>query len=343
MKYKRLIVTRFGGPEVFQVIENDLRAPATGEARVRVLAAPVCRPDVTVRQGKSLYHGTPLGQKLPFTPGYSIIGVVDAVGPDAQEVCVGDRVGALTVTGGYSEYVYWKSDRLIPIPPEADSAEAAVIMLNYIVAYQALHRSAKVKAGDKMLIIGASGGIGTALLQLGRLAGLKMYGVASRSKHPVLVKYGVTPIDYNNEDFVQVVRQAEPDGIDVVIDGMMRFEMIEGGLALLRKGGRLVSFGEPASLPALFQILRKVLSVNLFSREKSIKLYGTSFYFLGLRKPFLEDWATLFQLLGERKIEPVIMRRFPILEAAQANALMETGEVLGNVVLQAPERLAMIL
>lgn len=342
MKYKRLIVTRFGGPEVFQVIENDLRAPLAGEVRIRVLASPVCRPDVTVRQGVSLYHGTPLGQKLPFTPGYAIIGVVDAVGQDVQEVCVGDRVGALTVTGGYSEYVYWKSNRLIPIPPELDSAEAAVIILNYIVAYQALYRSARVTAGDKVLVIGASGGIGTALLQLGRLAGLKMYGVASRSKHQVLVKYGATPIDYHTEDFVQVVRQLEPEGIDVVIDGMMRIETIEGGLALLRKGGRLVSFGEPASLTALLRILGKVLSVNLFAREKSIKLYGTSFYFLGFRKPFLEDWATLFRLLVERKIEPVIMKRFPILEAACANALMETGEVLGNVVLQAPEQLAMV-
>lgn len=343
MQYKRLIVTRFGGPEVFQVIENDLRAPVAGEARIRVLAAPVCRPDVTVRQGVSLYHGTPLGQKLPFTPGYSIVGVVDAVGPDVREVRVGDRVGALTVIGGYSEYVYWRSDRLIPIPPGADPAEAAVIMLNYMVAYQALHRSAKVKAGEKVLIIGASGGIGTALLQLGQLAGLKMYALASRSKHPFLEQYGATPIDYHNEDFVAVVRQAEPQGIDVVMDGMTRSETLEGGLALLRKGGRLVSFGEPASLPALFHMLGKMLSVNLFSRGKTIKLYGTSFYFLGLRKPFLEDWATLFQWLTERKIQPVIMQCFPILEAARANALMETGAVVGNVVLQAPQQPALVL
>jgi NADPH:quinone reductase-like Zn-dependent oxidoreductase len=186
MKYKSLLVTRFGGPEVFQVVEKDLRAPAAGEARIRVLAAPVCRPDVTVRQGASLYHGTPLGQKLPFTPGYAIVGVVDAVGPGIRNVCVGDRVGALTVVGGYSEYLYWKSSRLISVPPAADPAEAATLMLNYMVAYQALHRSAKVNAGETVLIIGASGGIGTALLQLGRLAGLKMYGVASRAKHPIL-------------------------------------------------------------------------------------------------------------------------------------------------------------
>ncbi len=324
-----------------QIVENDLRAPAAGEARIRVLAAPVCRPDVTVRQGVSLYRGTPLAQKLPFTPGYAIIGEVDAVGPGVQEVCPGDRVGARTVTGGYSEYVYWKSDRLIPIPPSADAAEAATLMLNYLVAYQVLYRSAKVTAGEKALIIGASGGIGTALLQLGRLAGLKMYGVCSRGKRQILVKYGAIPIDYHSEDFVRVMRQEEPEGIDVVIDGMLRVETLQGGLALLRKGGRLVGFGEPAGLSELFRILGKVLTVNLFSRDKSIKLYGTSLYFLGFRKPFLEDWATLFQWLMERKIEPVIMQRFPILDAAQANARMESGEVVGNLVLLAPERLAL--
>jgi NADPH:quinone reductase-like Zn-dependent oxidoreductase len=103
MKYKSLIVARFGGLEVFQIIKNDLRAPAAGEARIRILATPVCRPDITVRQSVSLYHGTPLGQKLPFTPGYAVTGKVDAVDPGVQEVCVGDRVGALTITGWHME------------------------------------------------------------------------------------------------------------------------------------------------------------------------------------------------------------------------------------------------
>ena len=107
-----------------------------------------------------------------------------------------------------------------------DPAEAVTLILNYIVAYHALHRSAKVKAGDKALIIGASGGIGTALLQLGKLAGLKMYGLASKSKHHILTEYGATPIDYRAQDFVEVIRQAEPDGIDVVLDGMMRVDYI---------------------------------------------------------------------------------------------------------------------
>jgi len=339
MKYKSVIATRNGGPEVLQVIENELRPPKAGEVRIRVLTAAVSRPDITVRAGKALYSGTPLGQKVPFVPGYAVIGVVDALGEGVSEVSVGERVGALTVVGGYSEVLYWKSKRLIPVPPALEPAEAVTLILNYIVAYQALHRSAKVKAGDKVLLIGASGGIGTALLQLGKLAGLKMYGVASRSKHALLAEYGAVPIDYHTQDFVDVVRQAEPDGLQAVISGMTRMDYVRRGLELLRQEGTLVSFGEPDSFSTLFRILGTMLKVNLLPNGKTVKLYGTSTYFIGDKRPYLEDWAALFKLLEEGQIRPVIEKKFPILEAAQANALLESGQVTGNLVLVTPELL----
>jgi NADPH:quinone reductase-like Zn-dependent oxidoreductase len=322
-----------------QIVENELRQPFAGEVRIRILTAAVCRPDVTVRAGKALYSSTPLGQKVPFVPGYAIIGIVDALGEGVREVKVGDRVGALTVVGGYSEYLYWKSKRLIPVPPALDLAEAVTLILNYVVAYQALHRSAKVKAGDKVLLIGASGGIGTALLQLGKLARLTMYGIASRSKHAVLVEYGAVPIDYHTQDFVAVIRQAEPDELQAVISGMTRIEYIRGGLSLLQRGGTLVSFGEPDSFSTLFRVLGTMLKVNLLPTGKTVKLYGTSTYFLGDKKPYLEDWASLFKLLEEGKIKPIIDKKFPILEAAQANVLLESGQVTGNLVLVTPELL----
>ncbi len=218
MSYKSLIVRKHGGPEVLEIAENELRPPGKGEARIKVLAAAVSRPDVTVRRGEALYSGTFLGQKLPFTPGYAIIGDVDAVGENVREVDVGARVGVLTVISGYTEYLYWRCDRLIPVPASLDPALAVPLILNYIVAYQTMHRVVKARAGEKALIIGASGGIGTALLQLGRLAGLKMYAIASQRKHAILTGYGATPIDYRTQDFVAVMRAAEPDGLDVVLD-----------------------------------------------------------------------------------------------------------------------------
>jgi NADPH:quinone reductase-like Zn-dependent oxidoreductase len=338
MTYKSVIVTRTGAPDVLRVVENELRPPSAGEVRIRVLASAVCRPDLTVRAGQSLYSGTPLGHRVPFMPGYSVVGIVDAVGAGVTQVTTGDRVGALTVVGGYTEVLYWRADRLIPVPATLDPAEAVTLILNYIVAYQTLHRSARVKAGDRVLIIGASGGIGTALLQLGQLAGLRMYGVASKSKHPILIEYGACPIDYHTQDFSAVIRQAEPDGLDVVVDGMMRLPDIQRGLSLLRRGGRLVSYGEPEGLPALFRILATLVMTHLLPNGKTMKFYGTSFYFIGDRRPFLQDWATLFQLLEAGQIKPIIARTFPLVEAAQAHTVLESGAVIGNVVLLAPER-----
>jgi NADPH:quinone reductase-like Zn-dependent oxidoreductase len=272
-------------------------------------------------------------------PGYAVIGDVDTVGKGVTGVSAGDRVGALTVVGGYSEYLYWKGDRLIPVPSALDPASAVTLILNYIVVYQSMHRSAGVRPGEKALIIRASGGIGTALIQLGQLAGLKMYGTASPCKHRLLAGYGVIPIVYHSQDVFQAIREAEPDGLDVIFDGLMRFTTIQGGLSLLRRAGRMVGYGEPSGFHELFRILQRMVATNLLPDGKSFNLYGTSIYFVGDRRPFLEDWALLFQLLEEGKINPVIEEKFPILEAAQANARLESGQVVGNVVLVAPELL----
>ena len=226
---------------------------------------------------------------------------------------------------------------LIPVPDGLDPAQAVTLILNYIVAYQTLHRSAKVKAGDKVLIIGASGGVGTALLELGNLADLSMYGVASKSKHHVLTEYGATPIDYHTQDFVEVIRQAEPNGLDAVFDGMI-WEYLDRGFSLLRRGGTWVQYGNPLSFSGLLRLLSKLVWLNVLPNGRSLKLYGTSTSKFG-RGRYLEDWAVLFQLLEEGRIKPVIMEKFAILEAAKANELLESGQVIGNVVLVAPELL----
>ena len=332
MKYKSVVVTRTGSPEVLQITENDLRAPRAGEARIKILATCVCLPDVQARYGQS-----PFTPKIPFTPGYAIMGVVDGLGEGTTHAAVGDRVAALTIYGGYAEYIFLGQSQLIPVPTTLEPAEAVTLILNYIVAYQALHRSAKVKAGDKVLIIGASGGLGTAFLQLGKLADLRMYGIASKSKHHILAEYGATPIDYHTQDFVEVIHRAEPKGLDVVFDGMGG-NYVERGLAVLRRGGTLVEYGNTLSFSGLLFLLTKVVLFNLLPNSKTCKLYGTSLYQFN-KRPFLEDWAALFRLLEKGKIKPIITKKFPILEAAKANELLESGQVVGNVVLLTPELL----
>lgn len=337
MKYKKVVVPNRGGPEVLRVCEEDLRDPSPGEVRVRIMATPVCMPDVQARYGLS-----PFRHSIPFVPGYAVIGVVDAIGSEKRysnrntaQFSVGDQVAALTIYGGYAEYIYLVKNQLIPVPPGLDLAEAAIVVLNYMVAYQSLHRSARVKSGDKVLIIGASGGIGTAFLQLGRMTGLKMYGLASQNKHSILAEYGAIPIDYRTQDFVKVMRQAEPNGLDVVFDGIGG-DYVDRGISILGRGGVFVEYGNPLSMPGLLKLLGKTILTNLLPNGKKARVYGTTLSQFG-RQPFLDDWAALFKLLAEGKIKPVIQDRFPILEASQANARLESGLVVGNLVLLAPE------
>ena len=330
MNYQSVIVTKRGGPEALQIVENELRAPAAGQARVKILATGVCQDDVAARVGNR-----PFLPKVPFVPGYTMVGVVDAVGQGVTEVAEGDRVGALTQLGSYAEYICWDAKKLVRVPTSLDPAEAVTLILNYLVPYQVMHRVVQVQAGDKVLIVGASGGVGTAFLQLGKLANLQMYGLASKSKHDVLTEYGATPIDYRTQDFVKVIRQAEPDGIDFVFNGMAE-EYFARGLAVLRRGGVLVHYGGPESFAGFLRLVARLLWSNLLPNGKSVKGYGTHRVD---QQILVEDWPALFTLLEEGKIRPIIAARFPILEAAQANALLESGQVIGNIVLLAPELL----
>ena len=330
MSYKSVVVTARGGTEVLKIVENELREPLPGEARIRILAAPVCQDDIEVRIGNR-----PFLEKPPFIPGYSFVGEVESLGQGVTEVAAGDRVAALTNFGSYAEYIYWQADQLIQVPKVLVPAEAVVLILNYLVAIQTMHRVVQVKAGDTVLIIGASGGVGTAYLQLGKLAELKMYGLASASKHSTLLEYGAIPIDYHTQDFVEVISDAEPDGLDYVFNGMGE-EYFERGLAVLRRGGVMVHYGAPRSFGRFLLLAGKLILYNLLPNGKSIKGYGTH---RGKIEPFKEDWRTLFQLLEEGKIKPMIVAKYPILDAAKANDLLESGQVTGNLVLVSPELL----
>lgn len=338
--YKRIVVPERGGPEVLQIAESVLRAPTPGEVRVDVLAAPVSKPDVEARYGYSPFAPgrIPFVTKpFPFVPGYAIVGVVDAVGDEVTDTTEGDRVAALTVYGGYSEYVYLDEAELVPVPAGLDPVKVAPLLLDYLVAYQTLHRSAQVEDGDTVLVIGASGGIGTAYLQLGRLAGLTVYGVASKRKHSVLEGYGATPIDYRTQDVIEVMRAAEPDGIDAVFDGIGG-DYVKGGYSLLRRGGTYVGYANPGSLRALVRLLGQIALFNVLPDGRSATVYGTGKIRLD-RTPFETDWATLFELLEAGRIDPVIAGTYPLEEAADANELLESGEVVGNVVLVASDRM----
>ena len=296
MKYKSVVVTKRGGPEVLQIVENDLREPAQGEVRIKVLATGVGRTDINYRYGYS-----PFSPKIPFVPGYEVMGLVDQVGPGVARFTTGDRVAALTGTGAYSEFIFLRQEHLVSVPASLSPADVVALILNYVTAYQMLHRVAKVRSGDKALIIGASGGVGTAFVELGRLAGLKMYGTASASKHKVLVDLGATPIDYHTQDFVIVIHQAEPNGLDFVFDGLGG-EHGDRGLSVLRRGGKLVEYAAPTGLAALLAGAVKLVGINLLPIGKTAVFYGISALYARDKQPFMEDLPVLFQWLEEGKL-----------------------------------------
>lgn len=343
MKHTRLIVTHYGGPDELRVVEEECPEPKDGEVRVRVLAAGVSLPDVMMREG--IHLETP---RLPFTPGWDLVGVVDRLGAGVFGIEPGQIVAALPISGAYAEFVCLPQRELVPVPSGLDAAEAVSLVLNYVTAYQMLHRSAKVRSGQRVLIHGAAGGVGTALLQLGRLAGLEMYGTCSSRGASVVSDLGAIPIDYEHQDFVKEIHRLTREGVDAVFDGIGGTHIWHSREAL-RLGGTVVAYGITSSLRAgrlasgrpgrrhrfrAFAIFGLYIAGGwLLPGRRRVIPY--SIQWLMRLKPalFRQDLIALFELLQQKKIKPLIARRFPLAEAREAHELLGKGDVTGKIVL----------
>ncbi len=343
MRNRRVIVTRYGGPEALQVVEEDCPEPKVGEVRVRVLAAGVALPDLLMREG--VHPETP---PLPFTPGWDLVGAVDRLGEGVSGIEPGQIVGALPIRGAYAEFVCLPQRELVPVPSGLDTAEAVSLILNYVTAYQMLHRSAQVRPGQRVLIHGAAGGVGSALLQLGRLAGLETYGTCSSRGASAVSDLGGIPIDYQSQDFVQEIHRLTSAGVDVVFDGIGGAHIWRSRKALCR-GGTVVAYGLTASLragrlasgrPGRRRRFRGIAIFGLyiaggwlFPGGKRVVPY--SIQWLKRLKPalFRQDLIALFDLLQQKRIEPLIAQRFPLAAARQAHELLGQGGVTGKIVL----------
>ena len=237
---KRVVVDRYGGPEVLRVVEDDDPRPGPGEVRVRVLAAGVSFTDAQLRAGT--YLGVP---KPPFTPGYELVGVVEELGPGCSRLRAGDRVAALTVWGAYAERVCVREVDAVEVPGELDPAEVVSLVFPYMTAYQLLHRTARVKSGETVLVHGAAGRVGTAVLELGALAALALWDRrrATGPRSSGWARWRSTTATRTSWRGCALPGK----GVDVVLDGL------GGALSLrsfraLRPGGRLVVFGHYAML-----------------------------------------------------------------------------------------------
>ena len=184
-------VRRFGGPDELEVVDAPLPAAGRGEVRVRVLASSVNYTEVLIR--RRLYPQT-MRLQPPFVLGYDVVGEIDQLGDGVRGFQVGERVADMTVVGSNAAYRTLRADDLARVPAAIDAAEAATLILSWTTAYQLLHRSARVRPGQRVLVHGAAGAVGQALLVLGRLAGLAVWG-AARGEHAAMIhELGATPI-----------------------------------------------------------------------------------------------------------------------------------------------------
>ncbi|MCP4645696.1 MAG: zinc-binding dehydrogenase [bacterium] len=337
MKHRRVVVPRHGGPEVLQVVEETLPEPRIGEVRVKVLAAGVSAYDLMLRRS-GLLPGVP---RVPYTPGEDIVGIADKLGEGVTVFEPGQTLAGVTLAlrgGGYAEFVCLHASDLVPVPSGVDVAEAVCLMANYLTAHVALHQAANVQRSELALVHGAAGGVGTALLELGRLANLRMYGTASEHNHDLVSALGATPIDYRAEDFVESIRSLSGDGVDAVFDPVGGARQLWRSYRTLRKGGRLVWFGVAATArEGMLAIPRSLLMASLLTLIPD-----------GRHVPWMPDLAKLVQghndwysetltalldWLAAGKIKPVVAERIPLVEAVRAHELLEHGGHAGKVVL----------
>jgi len=340
MPWQHLRISRFGGPEVLQLTEESaIPDPGPGEVRIKVLAAGTGFTDTMIRRGRYPDFKGP----LPFTPGYEIVGVVEKTGAGVVAPREGEMVVDLCVVGGYAQYAIRPSRFLVTVPDSINPAEAVCMPLAYLTAFQMLTRFRKLPSGASLLVIGASGTVGTALLDLARHLGLKAIGTSSAANLAVIERFGATSIDYRAGDFVTSARQLTPGGggVDIAFDAIGGAHFGRS-FACLAPGGLLVGYGSQTMAVGRESLIAAGLGLA------RLKLWGAfSFLFSGRSavfysitarrsthpEEFKADMATLFQLLRAGAIRPVVIEQLPLAAASEVHARIDRGGLGGKIVL----------
>ncbi|GAA1718232.1 quinone oxidoreductase family protein [Fodinicola feengrottensis] len=329
--FRKVVVDRFGGPEVLRTVETTLAAPPPGHVRLKVLAIGVGFTDLMARSGEYL-----LQRKVPFSPGYELVGEVVDTGSNV-DLAPGVRVAvSLPEMGAYAEYVTLPAWLAVPVPTGLDTVVAATIPLDYLTALSVLETHARVGAGDPVLIQGAGGGVGQALSQLGKLKGLRMYGTASaEGSAQRLARTGVRFIDYRRDDFVARMREFEPGGVQAVFDHIGGGNLRKG-YRLLKPGGVLVSYafaGRPGHMVG--DTVRGGARVQLMGLLPGKR---TGLCMLPKQARSHSDWyreslGRLLTLADKGDLRPTVGATFGLAEAAKAHRALEDRAVTGKVVL----------
>jgi NADPH2:quinone reductase len=325
----------YGEADVLQVVEAPMPTAGPGEVRVRVLASGIEYTDVVIR--RHLYAQT-LFRKPPIIMGYDVVGEIDQLGEGVSGFRVGDRVADLTVLGSNAAYRTLRATDLTPVPSVVDAAEAAAVILSWMTAYQLLHRAARVRHGQRVLVQGAAGAVGQALVVLGRMTGLEVWGTARAAHAPLVRELGAIPIDYKREDFTRVL----PEGFDVVFDGVGENDY-RRSLMALKPGGLLCAYGYTAGVKPerrVFGILNWIARIYIWRQVLSWLPGGkrVRIYSINAMRALHPDWfradlEKLFDLLASHAIKPRVAARISFADVAEAHRRLEAGGLEGKLVL----------
>ncbi|MFF4815046.1 medium chain dehydrogenase/reductase family protein [Kitasatospora sp. NPDC001309] len=324
-------------PSGLRLRTRDLPPPSAGHVLLRMDATGVSFAEQQMRRGK--YYDQP---PFPFVPGYDVVGTVVATGPGVDPAMVGRRVAAVTKTGAWASHLLLDAADVVPVPDGVTAADAETVVVNGVTAWQMLHRTAKVRRGGTIVVLGANGGVGSTLVQLARHAGITVIGTASGRHHDTVRALGATPVDYRDPELYRRIRELAPDGVDAVFDHVGGAGL-EQSWSLLRRGGVLVSYGTAATrdeagnsqLPVLKLFARLALWNNL-PNGRSAHFYN---FWAGKRRPaafrarLREDLTQVLALLADGTLTAQIAAEFPLDEAAAALALAESRTVAGKVVI----------
>ncbi|TQJ92334.1 medium chain dehydrogenase/reductase family protein [Streptomyces sp. SLBN-31] len=325
-------------PEGLQVRQVAAPGAGAGQVVIRMEATGVSFAEQQMRRGR--YYDQP---PFPFVPGYDLVGTVSEAGEGVDPALVGTRVAALLKVGGWASHVVVDAADVVPVPKGISAAEAETVVINGITAWQMLHRKARVRAGQTVLVHGANGGVGSVLVQLAQAAGAKVIGTASARHHAALREQGVTPIDYRTENIPDRVRQLAPAGVDAVFDHVGGRGIVDSW-RLLAPGGTLVSYGSASTRDdegskqwPVLKLLGRVWLWNTLPNRRHAYFFnvwaGRALSTGRFRARLRTDLTEVFNALQRGEITAHIAAELPLAQAAEAMRLAESGTVAGKVVL----------
>ena len=335
---REAVVTKFGSPDVIQILDSEIPEPEAGEILIKVSYSGINFADILSRMG--IYPDAP---KPPFTLGFEISGTIQKLGRDISGFKRGDRVLGLSKKGGYCSYCCLTPDFIFKLPDSVSFEDAAAIPVTYLTAYFTIIHPGALRAGEDILIHGAAGGVGTAAIQLSKIrkAG-KIFGTASDSKHEFLKENAVIPISYSENFVDSIKKQTDGKGVQIALDPVGGKNLMQSYKSL-SSGGRVFTYGISSmaqnKTKNLFQMAKVWLTYPKFDPLKMIgSNKGVHGFYLGSfnDRPALEcAYQDLMKWTTEGKINPIIGKIFKLEEAAEAHHFIQDRKNIGKVLLKA--------